>query len=579
MNIKSEIRNQKSLPCRQAGKINLNNKYRIPKLIRHPSFIIRHLFLICLLSSVFCPVYAQDRPQEPLAIEQTGSSEFNPGKDTAEPKPEEAIMSTAEVSLDFKEADIRNVLRIISLKSGVNIVPAPEVTGLVTIKLDNVPWDEALDAIVKTYGFGYVKKGSIIIVAPLAKLAEQQKLEAEFSQTQEAETRVFHLKYLDASDVANTLSSIKSERGKITILMSTGQAGWQFGTVDDQTKRERIKQGQVSRSKILLVSDVRPVLDKMQEIINQIDVMPQQVLIETRIMEVNKDKLRDLGFDWGTGTGGAESSTMSLVSASKTLGSDGTRKDDAQMGGHLLGSEISPSVFGPKSSTIAGTEPYNLGLEFLYKKLTGTQFEVIIHALEEDVHTNTLSAPRILTLNNQEAAILVGSKYPFLKAEQSTTTSGGVLYNYTLDIYRDIGIQLNVVPQISGEDYINLIVHPAVTSFTETVKAKDSNGVTLAEYPIIITREADTQILMRNGETIVIGGLLKDVQREGRQGVPILGNIPLLGWLFQRKIHDTEKVDLLIFITAKIVNAGETSAQELATLNKALEKPLISQEK
>lgn len=468
-----------------------------------------------------------------------------------------ALGEIANISLDFKDADIRNVLKVISLKSGINIVPGPEVTGLVSISLDNVLWTEALDAVVKTYGFGYVKKGSIVIVAPLAKLAEQQKLEAEFSQTQETETRVFHLKYLDASDVANTLESLKTERGKITILKSTGQAGWQFGTVDDQTKRERIKEGQVSRSKILLVTDVRPVLEKMEQVISKIDVMPQQILIETRIMEVNRDKLSDIGFDWGTGISGAESSAMSLVSASKTAGADGTRTPDAQFGGHGLVSEVSPSIFGPKATNITGTEPYNTGLEVLYQKLTGTQFEVILHALEEDVHTNTLSAPRILTLNNQEAAILVGTKYPFLKAEQSTTTSGGVLYNYTLDTYRDIGIQLNVVPQVSGDNYINLIVHPAVTSFTETVKAKDSSGTTLAEYPIIITREADTQILMQDGETIVIGGLLKDIDSEGRQGLPFLGKIPILGFLFQRKTHDIEKIDLLIFITAKIVEPGK----------------------
>ncbi|MFQ5680766.1 MAG: type II secretion system protein GspD, partial [Candidatus Omnitrophota bacterium] len=150
------------------------------------------------------------------------------------------------------------------------------------------------------------------------------------------------------------------------------------------------------------------------------------------------------------------------------------------------------------------------------------------------------------------------------------TTSGGVVYNYYLDEYRDIGIQLNVVPQVSGEDHINLIVHPAVTSFTQTVKAQDSQGVTLAEYPIIITREADTQILMKDGETVVIGGLLKDVVSEGRQGIPILGKIPILGWLFQRKTHDIEKIDLLIFITAKIVAPGETSPQEIAALEKRM---------
>ncbi|HDZ77576.1 MAG TPA: type IV pilus secretin PilQ [Candidatus Omnitrophica bacterium] len=516
--------------------------------------------VICCLLISSNSIFAQEPPVQDVF-------------DTQEEYIEEdyAAIDVPNITLDFKEADIRNVLRIISLKSGVNIVAGPEVVGLVTIRLEDVPWNEALDAIVKTYGFGYVKKGSIIIVAPLEKLAEQQRLEAEFSQTQAIETKVFHLKFLDAKDVADTLESLKSERGKITVLKTTGQAGWQFGTVDDQSKRDRLDSGQVSRSKILMVTDVRPVLDKMEEVLAEIDVMPQQISIETKIIEINRDHLRDFGFDWGTGASGAESSTIGLVTANKTIGADGTASANSQFGAQLLSSDVSSSVFGPKSATISGAEPFNAGFEILYKKLTGTQFEAILHALEEDISTNTLSAPRILTLDNQEASILVGTRYPFLKAEQSTTTTGGVLYNYSLDKYQDIGIQLNVVPQISGDDYINLIVHPAVTSFTQTVKALDSDGATLAEYPIIITREVDTQILIKNGETIVIGGLLKDVQREGRQGVPVLGKIPVIGWLFQRKTYDTEKIDLLIFITAKIVDTWEISSEELSILNERLE--------
>ncbi|MFQ5680934.1 MAG: secretin N-terminal domain-containing protein, partial [Candidatus Omnitrophota bacterium] len=364
----------------------------------------------CLLFFVFCPlffpVFAQDEPDAGTAAGDVMEEGDAAGKE------EVAVAAdTPNVTLDFKDADIRNVLRIISLKSGVNIVSGPEVAGLVTIRLDNVPWNEALDTIVKTYGFGYVKKGSIIIVDLLEKLAEQQKLEAEFSQTQSIETRVFNLKYLDASDVAATLSSLLSERGKITVLQSTGQSGWQFGTMDDQSKRERIKQGQISRSKVLLVTDVRPVLDSIEQVLEEIDVMPKQILIDARIMEVNQDRLRDLGLDWATGSSGAESSTISLVDAAKNNAGEAT----AKFGGHVLGNQTSPSVFGAKATGIAATDPFNTGMEFLYKKLTGTQFEVIMHALEEDVNTNTLSAPRILTLNNQEAAILVGTKYPFLK--------------------------------------------------------------------------------------------------------------------------------------------------------------------
>ncbi|MGE4357998.1 MAG: type II secretion system protein GspD, partial [Candidatus Omnitrophota bacterium] len=213
-----------------------------------------------------------------------------------------------------------------------------------------------------------------------------------------------------------------------------------------------------------------------------------------------------------------------------------------------------------KSTSISGTEPFNTGLQIAYKRLTGFEFEAILHALSEDVEANVLSAPRIMTLDNQEASILVGTKYPILKADvagtETTTTTT------TLDYFQDIGIQLNVVPQIVGNDYINMIIHPAVTSYSSTVEAKSSEGTTLASYPIINTREAETQILVKNGETIAIGGLLKDVRSESRIGIPILSSIPLLGLLFQRKTIDTEKIDLLIFIRAFIVEPPLLTSEE-----------------
>jgi general secretion pathway protein D len=162
------------------------------------------------------------------------------------------------------------------------------------------------------------------------------------------------------------------------------------------------------------------------------------------------------------------------------------------------------------------------------------EFEVVLHALEENVAANMLSAPSILTLENQEATILVGEQFPIISTTKSSDTSTTV--DVSLDEYKDIGIQLNVVPQVSGKEkeHINMIVHPAVTA----------RGQLVERYPIISTREAQTQVLIKSGETIVIGGLIKDIKINGTTGVPFLNKLPLLGVFFRRETTDTEKVEL-----------------------------------
>ncbi len=208
--------------------------------------------------------------------------------------------------------------------------------------------------------------------------------------------------------------------------------------------------------------------------------------------------------------------------------------------------------------------------ELIFQKLTGTEFEAVLKALEDKSYANTLSAPHIMTLNNQEASILIGNKFPLIKATVSTET--GTITGQSLDRYQDIGIQLNVVPQISGEGYINLIVHPAVSSYSQTVKAVSSTGVTMAEYPIIIIREAETQILIKDGETVVIGGLIKDVKNDARKGIPFLMDIPFLGIFFRRDYTTTTKVDLLVFLTARIVKENEFTPEEITRLEEQLDR-------
>jgi type IV pilus assembly protein PilQ len=476
-------------------------------------------------------------------------------KSEEEPKETEGIIPV----IKFKDADIRVVLQAIAEKATrdgkkINIVLSPKVEGLVSVNLENVDWQTALEVVVKTYGYGYMRFKDIIIIAPMEEIKQREAQERERQGVEPAQLKVFRLKFLDANDARKAIEPLLSPAGRLSVLEFTGQAGWEFG--QDITKRQRTREGRISRTKVLLVSDVSGKLEEISALLKEIDVMPKQVYIKARIMEVNRDLLRDLGLDWGTGTSGAETATgMSNIPLSS--GTSDTSSRTLAM--HSLSDLVTPSVFGPKTTTLSSS---NTGLRMVFKHLTGTELEIVIHALEEDARSNTLSAPNILTLNNQEASILIGTKFPIVKtqiSEQSSQIIGG-----SLERYQDIGIQLNVVPQICGDHdgFINMIVHPAVTSYSETSKIVSGN-TTLVEYPIIISREAETQILLKDGETIVIGGLLKDVKGKQNIGIPFLGKIPILGRLFQRDTYDTEKVDLLIFITAHIVKPGEVVPQEV----------------
>ncbi|MFZ2357092.1 MAG: hypothetical protein WAW67_04655, partial [Candidatus Omnitrophota bacterium] len=401
--------------------------------------------------------------------------------------------------------------------------------------------------------------------------------------------------------------------GRVAILYTKGQKGWQFGSFKigksgtssggserlDQTQPQsetiaieknpaggivpaKVELPQSIKSKTLIITDTAASLDKIQNFLQEIDRKPKQVLIEARVMEVNTDKLRDIGFDWGTGTGGAHGYT----SAPTDIGLDG--KEKKTLAGRNLAGEFTPGVFNPKEgvTTLPGTYPYKAGLELLFKKFGGTQFEVIIHALEEDVRTNTLSAPRILTLDNQEASMLVGYHTPILSATVTAgTDTTGPTQTQTLDYYQEIGIRLNVVPQVSDEGYINMLIHPSVTSSSSNVTATSLAGTganavsTDINYPIIDVREAQTQVMMKDGETIVIGGLLKDIKSKQIIGIPFISKIPLIGGLFKREIYDTGKIDLLIFITAHIVKEDTSSQEEIARLEKNFTSPLDNKTK
>ena len=505
------------------------------------------LFISVFIIGISLIVYADDLVVDDSSIDDVITSE------AAEVLQEEIVASVQEeekfsgnITLDFSDADVRSVLKIISLKTGVNIVASPDVTGTISIYLDDVPWEKALDVILSTYGFGYEKRANIISVAPLDKLTEQKRMEQELAQVQPTITEVFKLKFLDALDAKKALDPLISPRGRITVLEVTGKAGWEFGG-EALGKRELKEKERLSLTKVLLITDIPPVIDEIRLVLEKVDIKPKQIMIEAKILEVSRNYLEDIGFEYSTQTVGASDITI-----------DAAHGDEFSAGGQVIssssGTPLTPAVFDPVADSLT---PETAGMKLILKKLFGSKFEAIFHALEEDVHANLLSAPRIMTLDNQEATILVGEKYPIVTTTESESTTN---LQQSLDYYQDIGIQLNVVPQIAGENQINMIIHPAVTSSTENV----------GNYPIIITREVETQVLINSGETIVIGGLIKDYKQESDIGVPWLSKIPILGWFFNRDTTDITKIELLVFITATIIDEFGLTDEEISFLEKQI---------
>ena len=485
-----------------------------------------------------------------------------------------AFPSYAAEDFKFKDADIRVVLQAISQKavtrSGidgeiekrVNIIVSPKVKGLISVSLEDVDWLTALEGILKAYGYGHEWiEDDLILVATLEDLAETREKNSVAAQQEPLDTVTYVLKYLDAYDVKKLIEPQLTPRGRITILEVEPQKGWrarggytagETETVSEKAERE---EGARPRTRVMVITDTKSNLRNLIESVKKVDIMPRQVLIKAKIMEVNRDTLKDIGFDFGTGPTGATGDAAAMLPLDAS--------DKRRIGGWSLSNEVTPSVFDPKTADIAGLEPYTTGLALAFRKLTGAQFEAVFHALEEDVNSNILSAPHILTLDGQEAYIMVGRKQPIIKSTVAVN-EGVVTVTRTLGYYQKLGIELNVIPHISGEDFINMAIYPSVTTSTENVEAISSaGGFPVTDYfPIIQIRETQTQIMMKDGETIVIGGLLKDIHSEGVIKVPILGDIPLLGFLFQRRTTDIYKVDLLIFITANIIRPGQDLPQK-----------------
>ncbi|HAN05624.1 MAG TPA: hypothetical protein DCW72_03185 [Elusimicrobia bacterium] len=407
------------------------------------------------------------------------------------------------ISFDYSEADVREVIDMLAAKANINIIYGDDVSGTVTISLNKVPFDEAFKTLLSVKGLAAQQAGDNIlrIAAPATLQAEQKKAMPQ--------TRVFYLSYAKALDVKAQLDAVSSAEGRSARI-----------TADEGNNA-------------LVITDTQIGLDSTARLIRSIDRVPKQVLIEAKLVEVSLDNSLDYGISWS----GSANKSGSYIGA----------QDISNLPTTALGGAY--AVNSPLGGAAGGTGvnlPANLvyGAFRLGKVASNYMFDAVITAAAKKGKAKVLSDPKVATLNNKEANINITTQIPYTTTETTASTPPTLTTKVT---YLTTGIVLKVTPTINSDGRISMKINPTVSQPSPTITPVAGGA------PGIDTRSADTNVIVRDGETIVIGGLIHDTQSESVFKVPILGDIPLLGYLFKKKSMSRTRMELLIFVTPRIL--------------------------
>ncbi|MDD4856751.1 MAG: type IV pilus secretin PilQ [Candidatus Krumholzibacteria bacterium] len=386
-------------------------------------------------------------------------------------------MGSNRITVDAQGADIKTVLRTISDYSGKNIVYGPDVKGEVFIHIKDVPREEALDIILNAHGYGYLEEYGMIRVSEIERLTKEE-LDLQSADRKKDDllpliTKIIFVNNSNAEELKTALQDLSSTRGKIDFDKGSNS---------------------------LIVSDTEPVIEKIEETVTTLDRKTYQVDINAKLVDVDVEATRELGIDW---------SALNLHAS----GFGG-------VGSVAVTNEIATSAATAKFGTVRSWGELN----------------AVLQMLEKTNKANIISNPRITTMDNREARILVGKEIPLIVSDEA----GNAVTELT-----KVGIMLKVTPHVNSDRTITLDMHPEVSDLQS--EATVQGGV------IISTNEADTRVVVKNGDTAVIGGLIKNSQTSMRQGVPVLKDVPFLGWLFSTSSKVSKKQELVIFVTPTIV--------------------------
>jgi len=451
-----------------------------------------------------------------------------------------------KLSLNFQNIEVRSLLQVIADFTNFNVVTSDTVTGNVTLRLKDVPWDHALDIILQAKGLGMRKSGNVLWIAPKDELAakEQVDLEAKkkVADLEPVRTQSFQLNYTKAEDIARALlGQMVDKDGKaITVTPSGGGGGGSNNNVRILSQRGTVLAE--SRTNQLFISDIPSKLEEVAVMIAKIDIPVRQVLIEARIVEADDKFGRALGVKLGsTDLRGLRGGIPGYsVGGNNYLTVGGNYSN---VGVQTLQTPNTATSYLPDSqfvnlpastSTISGASAATFALS-LFSATANRFLNLELSALEAEGKGKIVSSPRVITADQVKAIIEQGEQIPYLVATSSGATSVQ---------FRPAALKLEVIPQITPEGNVILDVDVA----------KDSRGEATIAGPAINTKHVKTQVLVENGGTVVIGGIFTQTDREDVNKVPFLGDIPYLGNLFKDRVKLSTRTELLIFLTPKVVN-------------------------
>jgi type IV pilus assembly protein PilQ len=437
-----------------------------------------------------------------------------------------------KLSLNFQNIEVRALLQVIADFTNFNVVTSDTVTGTVTLRLKDVPWDQALDIILQSKGLGVRKNGNVLWIAPKDELAAKEQVELEskkkIADLEPTRTQSFQLNYTKAEEVAKGL---------------TGQTQG-GGASGGQTNRILSPRGSViyeTRTNQLFVSDIPSKLEEIQALIAKIDIPVRQVLIEARIVEADDSFGRSLGVKLGgTDLRGLRGGVPGYnIGGNNYVAIGGNYSNTGVQTGQTpnTGSSYNPDsqfVNLPANTTAFGGGSAATFALSLFGATANRFLNLEISALEAEGKGNIVSSPRVITSDQTKARIEQGEEIPYQQATSSGATSVS---------FKKASLRLEVTPQITPEG--NVILDLEVN--------KDSRGALTSAGPAINTKQVKTQVLVENGGTVVIGGIFTQDEQNEVNKVPLLGDIPFIGYLFQNRVKSTRKTELLVFITPKIV--------------------------
>ena len=473
---------------------------------------------------VITPSPAADKPIEmtleaapikPADVSPAAPAAITPRKVSRAPSSRSIMESLPRdpISFDYSDADVREVIDMLAARANINIIYGDDVTGTVTISLSKVPFDEAFKTLLSVKGLAAQQAGDNIlrIASPATLLAEEKKAMPQ--------TRVFFLNYAKATEVKGQVEAVATAENRRASC-----------STDDTNNA-------------VIVTDTQMGLDATARLIRNLDRAPRQVVIEAKLVEVSLDNSLDYGISWsgygeknGTYFGAGDSSNKIELGGN----SPGMQSPAAGSGRYVS------SPYGGTSGGSGVNLPANVvyGAFRLGKVAANYMFDAVITAAAKKGKAKVLSDPKVATLNNKEANINITTQIPYTTTE---TTAATPPISTTKVTYLTTGIVLKVTPTITSDGRIAMKINPSVSQPSATITPVAGGA------PGIDTRSADTNVIVKDGETIVIGGLIHDTQSEAVFKIPILGDIPILGYLFRKKSMSRNRMELLIFVTPRVI--------------------------